>query len=98
MELVDWFTKMAYFIAHHENTTAKDVADTFLPEVWNLYGLPTDIISEKDLKFSAEFWESLCKMLGVKRRMSTLYHPQIDGQTERTNPVVEGYLQIICQC
>jgi len=45
-----------------------------------------------DAKFSGEFWESLCKMLGVKRRMSTAYHPQTDGQTERTNQVLEGYL------
>jgi len=98
MELLDWFTKMAHFIGHHENTTPKDVADTFLPEVKNLHRLPTEIISEKDPKFAAEFWESLCKMLGVKRRMSMAYHPQIDGQTERTNQVVEGYLRIICQC
>ena len=46
-----------------------------------------------DAKLSGEFWESLCKMLGVKRRMSTAYHPQPDGQTERTNQVLEGYLR-----
>jgi len=47
-----------------------------------------------DAKFSGEFWESLCKMLGVKRRMSMAYHPQTDGQTERTNQVQEVYLRI----
>jgi len=46
-----------------------------------------------DAKFSGESWESLCKMLEVKRRMSTAYHPQTDGQTERTNQVLEGYVQ-----
>jgi len=46
-----------------------------------------------DAKLSGEFWESLCKILGVKRRMSTAYHPQTDGQTERTNQVLEGYLR-----
>ena len=46
-----------------------------------------------DAKFSSESWESLCKMLGVKRRRSTAYHPQTDGQTERTNQVLEGYVQ-----
>ena len=52
-----------------------------------------EIISDMDAKFSDEFGESLCKMLGVKWRMSTAYHPQTDGQTERTNQVLEGYLR-----
>jgi len=51
-----------------------------------------EIISDMDAKFSGEFWESLYKALGIKRRMSTAYHPQADGQTERTNQVQEGYL------
>jgi len=93
MIVVDQFTKMAHFIGLHENATAKDVAHTFLREVWKLHGLPTEIISDMDAKFSSEFWESLCKMIGVKRRMSMAYHPQTDGQTERTNQVLEGYLQ-----
>jgi len=93
MVVVDWFTNMAHFIGLHESATAKDVADTFLREVWKLHGLPTEIISDMDAKFSGEFWESLCKVLGVKRRMSTAYHPQTDGQTERTNQVLAGYLR-----
>jgi len=91
--VVDRFTKMAHFISLHENATAKDVADTFLREVWKLHGLPTEIISDMDTNLSGKFWESMCKMLGVKRRMSTAYHPQTDGQTERTNQVLEGYLR-----
>jgi len=78
MVVVDWFTKMAHFISLRENATAMDVSDTFLREVWKLHGLQTEIISDIDAKFSDEFWESLCKMLGVKRRMSTAYHPQTD--------------------
>jgi len=84
---------MAHFISLHENATATDVAHSFLPEVWKLHRLPTEIISDMDAKFSGEFWESLCKRLGVKRRMSTAYHHQTDGQTERTNQVLEGYLR-----
>jgi len=93
MVVVDRFIKMAHFIGLHENATAKDVADTFLWQVCKLHGLPTEIISDMDAKFSGEFWESLCKMLGVKRRMSTAYHLQTDGQTERTNQVMERYLR-----
>jgi len=91
--VVDRFTKMAHYIGLHENATAKDVGDTFLQEVWKVDRLPTEIISDMDAKFSGEFWESLCKMLGVKRRMSKAYHPQTDGQMERTNQVLEGYLR-----
>jgi len=63
------FTKMAHFIGLRTNATAKDVADTFLHEVWKLNGLPSEIVSHMDPKFSGEFWESLCKALGIKRQM-----------------------------
>jgi len=52
MVVVDEFTKMAHFIGVHENATATDFADTFLPEVWKLHGLPTEIISDLDPKSS----------------------------------------------
>jgi len=91
MVVVDRFTKMAHFIGLHENVTRTDFADTFLREGWKLHGLPTEIISDMDVKLSGEFWESLCKMPGVQQRMSTAYHPQTDGQMERTNQVGEGY-------
>ena len=64
--VVDRFTKMAQFVAVEQNATAKDVADVFLREVWKLHGLPTEIISDMDAKFSGEFWESLCKWLNIK--------------------------------
>ena len=89
MVVVDQFTKMAHFIVLSENATAKDVADTFLREIWKLHELPTEIISDMDAKFSREFWESLCKSQDLKRKMSTAYHPQTDGQTERTNQTLE---------
>ena len=92
MVVVDRFTKMAHFIALEQNATAKDAAAVFLREVWKLHGLPTEIISDMDAKFSGEFWEYLCKWLNMMRRMSTAYHPQTDGQTEQTNHVLEGYL------
>jgi len=92
MVVADRFTKIDHFIGLHEKETAKDVADICLGEVWKLHGLPTEIISDMDAKLASEFWESLCKMLGVKRRRSTAYQPQTDGQMEGTNQVLEGYL------
>jgi len=94
MVVVDRFTKMAHFIGLEEKATARDVAEAFVKEVWKLHGLPSEIISDMDSKFAGEFWESLCKKLGIKRKMSTAYHPQTDGQTERVNQVLEGYLRI----
>ena len=69
MVVVDRFTKMAHFIGLEEKATARDVADVFLKEVWKHHGLPTGIISDMDAKFAGEFWESLCKKLGIKRKM-----------------------------
>ena len=79
MVVVDQFTKMAHFIALGQNATAKDVADVFLRKVWKLYGLPTEIISDMDAKFSGEFWESLGQSFNIKRRMSIVNHPQTAG-------------------
>jgi len=93
MVVLDRFTKMVHFIGLSTEATAKDVATVFLREVWKLHGLPTVIISDMDAKFSGDFWESLCKALGIKPRMSTAYHPQMEGQTKRTNQVLAGYLQ-----
>jgi len=84
---------MADFIGLATNATTKDIADTFLKEGWKLHGVPSEIVSDMDAKFSGELWESLCKALGIKRRMSTAYHPQTDGQTKRRNQVLEGYLR-----
>jgi len=92
MVVVDRFTKMAHFISLNETTTAKDVANTFLRELWKLHCVPTEIISDMDAKFSGKFCESLCKSLGIKRKMSTGYHSQTDGQTSRTNQTLEEYL------
>jgi len=52
-----------------------------------------EIISDMDQKFFGEFWESISKLLGIKRKISTASHPQMAGQTEQTNQVLEGYLR-----
>ena len=70
MVVVDRFTKMAHFIGLETNASARDVVDTFLKEVWKLHALPWEIISDMDAQFSGEFWESLCKSLGIERKMS----------------------------
>jgi len=94
MVVVDRFTKMAHFIGLQESATAKEVAEGFLKEAWKLHELQLEIISDMDAKFAGELWESLCKKIGVRRKMSTAYHPQTDGQTDRVNQALGGYLGI----
>ena len=91
--VVDRFSKMAHFVALQENATAKDCAQAFLKEIWKLHGLPEDIVSDRDTKWTGEFWNNLCVMLGIKRNLSSAFHPQTDGQTERVNQNLETYLQ-----
>jgi transposase InsO family protein len=84
---------MEHFIALKETATAKDVANTFLKEVWQLHGLPESISSDRDTKWTSEFWNRLCGLLGIKKWMSSSFHSQTDGQTERVNQTFETYLR-----
>jgi len=70
---------MVHFIRLEEKATAKDVAKALLKEVWKPDRLHLAIISDMDAKCPGEFWESLCKKLGMKRKMSTAYDPQTEG-------------------
>ena len=58
------------------------------------YGLPNSIVTDRGSFYTSKFWSSLCYFLGVKRRLLTAFHPQIDGQTERQNSTMEAYLRV----
>ena len=73
--------------------TAEDLARIFTREIWRLHGLPWDIVSDRDSRFTADTWRVFLATLGVRPRKSTAFHPQTDGQTERTNQVIEAYLR-----
>ena len=94
--IIDRFTKMAHFIPLKTQLPIQDLARTFLQEIWRLHGLPEEIISDRDSRFEGCFWDSLMKLLNVDVRMSTAYHPQTDGQTERVNQTLEQYLRNYC--
>jgi hypothetical protein len=89
----DRFSKMAHFIPTTEMTTAKGLAKLFRDNVWKLHGLPESIISDRGPQFTAEFMKELNSMLGIQTKLSTAYHPQTDGQTERINQDLEQYLR-----
>ena len=93
MVVVDRFTKMAHFIALATEATATDVANKFVFEIWRTHGLPDKIISDRDTNWTGEFWQGICKLLHIKRKLSTAFHPQTDGQTEMVNQTLETYLR-----
>lgn len=90
---VDRLTKMAHFAATTMEVTAPQLAELFLREVVRLHGFPRDLVSDRDPRFTAGYWEQFWKALGVRLSMSTAYHPQTDGQTERTNKTLESILR-----
>ena len=91
--IVDRLTKMAHFIPTTTTVTAKQVANLFINNIFKLHGVPQDIISDRDPRFISNFWKELCKLLGTKQNMSTPYHPETDGQSERMNRILEEMLR-----
>ena len=65
-----------------------------MKEIFKLHGLPKAIVSDRDVKFTSNFWKGLFADLGTKLKFSTAYHPQIDGKTERVNQVLEDVLHM----
>jgi len=90
--VINRFTKMAHFIPLREKTAA-DLAIIFTREIWKHHGLPTDIVSDRDLRFTSEVWQEFLRLSEIRPRMSTAFHPQTDGQTERLNQTIEAYLR-----
>lgn len=88
------FSKKVTIIPGASTYTAKDWAKALLERLAIAdWGLPSAIISDRDRKFLSELWTEIFKQLGVKLLYSTAYHPQTDGQSERTNQTVEIALQ-----
>ncbi|WVZ96857.1 hypothetical protein U9M48_042440 [Paspalum notatum var. saurae] len=93
MVVVDKFSKYAHFIALAHPFTAFQVALLYMDNVFKLHGIPEAIISDRDRIFTSHLWQELFKLTKTELRMSTSYRPQSDGQTERVNQCLEGYLR-----
>ena len=92
MVVVEKLTKAAHFRPVKSTHKTDDIAKIFMKEIFKLHGLPKAIISDRDVKFTSNFWKGLFADLGTKLNFSTAYHPQIDGHTERVNQVLEDML------
>jgi hypothetical protein len=90
---VDKLSKQVHFAPGHTTDTASDVARQFFDNVFRLHGMPTSIVSDRDAKFTSRFWKELHRLMDVKLAMSTAFHPQTDGQTERANQTLESILR-----
>ena len=86
-------TKAVVFIPCNEEITAEGTAELYVKHVFLWYGLPSQVISNQDPRFMSKFMREVCKILGIAQNISTTYHPQTDGQSERTNQWLEQYLQ-----
>jgi hypothetical protein len=85
--------KAAKFIPCHKTIDGPGVAHEYLKHLVPWFGIPKRIISDRDPCFMSHFSKTLCNSLGVNQNLSTAFHPQTDGQTERMNTCVEQYLQ-----
>jgi transposase InsO family protein len=91
--VVDRLTKMAHFTPCSKSITAKETAQLILDGIVRLHGLPEEIVSDRGPQFASKFWRRLFEFLGVDIRLSSTFHPETDGQTERTNQTLEQYLR-----
>ncbi len=91
--VVDKLTKYVYYIATVTAVTAVQLAELVIHNVVRYRGIPRAIVSDRDPRFTSIFWQSLWQQLGTKLNMSTAFHPQTDGQTERANRTLEEGLR-----
>jgi hypothetical protein len=91
--VVDRFTKLVRYLPSRKDWTAEELAEVFLAEVVCRFGTPAGIVSDRGPVFTSKFWSALCYHLKIRRKLSTAFHPQTDGQTERQNQVLEHYLR-----
>ena len=74
------------------NVSLKEIAKIYRDKIWKMYEIPRKILSDRGLQFVSRFMKELTKVLGTKRMLSTVYHLQSDGQTERINQEIGIFL------
>ncbi|MBW0536644.1 hypothetical protein O181_076359 [Austropuccinia psidii MF-1] len=90
--IVDRISKMAVFIPTMFSVTSSYLAHLFIKNILSKHVLPSSIVSDRGPLFISSFWTNPCQKLKISRDLSTAYHPETDGQTERLNKILEKYL------
>jgi len=93
MTAVCKLSKRSAYIPTYTSTTATDTSNLFFLNIVRYYGLPQVIISDRDPKFTATFWQSLMKRMDIMLAITTAHRAQVDGQTERQNRTLEDSLR-----
>jgi len=93
----DRLSKMTHFVATTEGTSVEGLARLFRDNVWKLHGLLESVVSDRGPQFVAELTKELNRMLGIRTKLSTAFHSQTDGQTERMNQELEQYLRFFIE-
>ena len=89
-------TKAVVLVPCRKDMGAEAIVELFKERVFPYTGIPVRLISDRDTRFTSSWFRELCRVLGVTQNLSTAYHPQTDGQSERTNQTMEGLLRIFC--
>jgi hypothetical protein len=87
---------MAHFVTYKDTMGPKDLAEGFIAHIVQTHGLPNSIISDRGSLFTSKFWKQIMEAMGTTRNLSTAFHPETDGQTERTNATLEQSLCMYC--
>ena len=88
-------SRAAVFIPCTTNITGKGIAQVYMDHVYKWFGLPKKIISDRDPRFTSHFGKAMTRRLGIEQNLSTVFHPQTDGLSERKNQWVEQYLRLV---
>jgi hypothetical protein len=91
--VVGRLTKVAHFIPVKTTYTSANLADIYMKRIVCLHVVPNSIVSDRGTQFTSHFWKQLHESLGTRLEFSTTFHPQIDGQTERVNQILEDMLR-----
>ena len=90
---IDRLTKSAHFLPINMTYSLDRLVDLYIKEIVRLHGVPKEIISDRDSRFLSRFWRRLQESIGTKVKFSTTYHPQTNGQLERTIQTLEDLFQ-----
>ena len=93
--VVDRLSKMIHLMPCKTAISAAELSKLFVDNVFKLHGMPKTIVSDRDPRFTSHFWSAFHKAMGTRLAMSTAFHPQTDGQTERANRSIEQMLRAI---
>lgn len=94
--VVDRLSKRVHFLPTTSNVDAPGLAQLFYERIFPHHGIPKTIVSDRDPRFRSHFWDALFKLLDTKLHMSSGYHPETDGQSERANRTLEDMLRAYC--